>query len=702
MPQSTGTTRATQGLRPVLVAQDGRWIPLVDAALLGSAETCHILLLAPGVAAEHCRCERTPHGWILRDLNSTPATYVNGKTIGQAPLTPGDVIQIGTIRFQVLYVNPAREADPSRAAWLHTLECMENRAAASADLPLTLRETAAVNAQLAKEQTQNEPAQTRVEETEQWAAELASQLSLLDSRRSALEQQRKKDDVARRRAWDEIHQKQSQMEIAQQKYDEQQSHRVREEERLTAARQLLQRESRDLNAARREWQQEHLQIQRQLAQRHADLAEREETLHTQQAECTRTAEHWENAKQGLSDDLELRRRELAALDQQIAARRSELLSLRREEGTPITASNEDKQADRTSWNDHHSPELSAVENQLAAMEELVAKLESYCQQLEQMTEGMDQSDKRLILEYRSQRDTARRLARVREELEQDAASQRLVQEKRAAEVVRQQLSREQQQLRDAQSRFEARRVRLEIERRNWDRKRLQVEQDLNLKQQSLADERQSYEDWCRAQSGELDQRRAEVERERQIVSIARWHLSRHQASIDLATTQLQLERRRVLEQRILLQRLTKSQASSESQAPLSRLEAKLRREEDAIRRRLVDKHKRLDDAIKSYETERSNLARSRQLPEFSDRERAMEQELDRYRAAHFRSHALFAKTAANWERQRRQYERSLSDLSEQIENLTAAMLNEGDELDFSHSAGNYPERVRDGYHTAAA
>jgi ABC-type multidrug transport system ATPase subunit len=79
-------------------------VTLKDRGVLtiGRSPEVDIPLEAPVVSRQHARLERTPDGPLLRDLNSTNGTFVNGERLTQPrPLQEGDAVQIGP--FTLIY-----------------------------------------------------------------------------------------------------------------------------------------------------------------------------------------------------------------------------------------------------------------------------------------------------------------------------------------------------------------------------------------------------------------------------------------------------------------------------------------------------------------------------------------------------------------------------------------------------------------------
>src|SRR5262245_39639017 len=83
-------------------------IPLVrDKLVCGRRESCDIVLRFPNVSGQHCELYFHDGLWHLKDLNSTNGTKVNGQTVTQKVLRPGDEIMIAKRRYTIQYALPA-------------------------------------------------------------------------------------------------------------------------------------------------------------------------------------------------------------------------------------------------------------------------------------------------------------------------------------------------------------------------------------------------------------------------------------------------------------------------------------------------------------------------------------------------------------------------------------------------------------------
>jgi hypothetical protein len=81
-------------------AQAGAMFALTDPVThLGRHPDSEIMLDDITVSRRHADVERTPNGYIARDVGSLNGTYVNQERIDEAPLHQGDELQIGKFRL---------------------------------------------------------------------------------------------------------------------------------------------------------------------------------------------------------------------------------------------------------------------------------------------------------------------------------------------------------------------------------------------------------------------------------------------------------------------------------------------------------------------------------------------------------------------------------------------------------------------------
>lgn len=110
----------------LLVASAG----VTDQWLLGRAFNSQVIVLDPGVDAQHAAISAEPSGrLLLRDLGSVNGTRCNGKIVGSAgcELASGDQIDVGNTRIRVFQrghsVPPAQRHDATHL-WRHQLNSL--------------------------------------------------------------------------------------------------------------------------------------------------------------------------------------------------------------------------------------------------------------------------------------------------------------------------------------------------------------------------------------------------------------------------------------------------------------------------------------------------------------------------------------------------------------------------------------------------
>lgn len=82
----------------------------------GRQDDCHLRIKSSQVSRKHCELFEK-HGMLLvKDLNSSNGTFVNGKKIdGQRVMEPGDELMIGPIAFRVEKIGQPSPAKPAPA-----------------------------------------------------------------------------------------------------------------------------------------------------------------------------------------------------------------------------------------------------------------------------------------------------------------------------------------------------------------------------------------------------------------------------------------------------------------------------------------------------------------------------------------------------------------------------------------------------------
>jgi predicted component of type VI protein secretion system len=72
-----------------------------DEALIGRAPDCFISIDDPAVSSRHCAVLRDGETFVLRDLDSTNGTRVNGNRVREVQLNPRDVISMGSVQIVI-------------------------------------------------------------------------------------------------------------------------------------------------------------------------------------------------------------------------------------------------------------------------------------------------------------------------------------------------------------------------------------------------------------------------------------------------------------------------------------------------------------------------------------------------------------------------------------------------------------------------
>ncbi|MBN1438632.1 MAG: FHA domain-containing protein, partial [Anaerolineales bacterium] len=102
---------------PKIVDQDGKEHPISAATVIGRAPDCQIQIEQPGVSRRHAQFEISGDKVLLKDLESSNGTFVNGLRI-QVPteLSDGDQIRIQDNLFTYRAPAPAAAPEPAPQA----------------------------------------------------------------------------------------------------------------------------------------------------------------------------------------------------------------------------------------------------------------------------------------------------------------------------------------------------------------------------------------------------------------------------------------------------------------------------------------------------------------------------------------------------------------------------------------------------------
>lgn len=88
-------------LRGVSGGYFGKVIPLRSKTVIGRGNDCDLVLNEPEMSRRHAIVENTSEGLFLRDLGSANGTFVNGTSVRDTVLKPGDQIAFDQNRFLI-------------------------------------------------------------------------------------------------------------------------------------------------------------------------------------------------------------------------------------------------------------------------------------------------------------------------------------------------------------------------------------------------------------------------------------------------------------------------------------------------------------------------------------------------------------------------------------------------------------------------
>jgi len=83
-----------------------------DSQVLGRSMHSDVQIVHPLISRQHCQFVRADGGVLLRDLDSTNQTIVNGKPIEESGLESGDRLLLGDLEF-ILQISPAEDEPPT-------------------------------------------------------------------------------------------------------------------------------------------------------------------------------------------------------------------------------------------------------------------------------------------------------------------------------------------------------------------------------------------------------------------------------------------------------------------------------------------------------------------------------------------------------------------------------------------------------------
>jgi pSer/pThr/pTyr-binding forkhead associated (FHA) protein len=73
----------------------------VDKTTIGRVEDNAFQIPEPSVSSHHCEVLLRGNDIIVKDLNSTNGTYINGEKVNEGPIKPGQILRLGQIEMRL-------------------------------------------------------------------------------------------------------------------------------------------------------------------------------------------------------------------------------------------------------------------------------------------------------------------------------------------------------------------------------------------------------------------------------------------------------------------------------------------------------------------------------------------------------------------------------------------------------------------------
>ena len=86
----------------------------VDKTTIGRLDDNTFQIAEPSVSSHHCEVLRRGADVVVRDLNSTNGTFINGEKVSESVLKPGQVLRLGQIEMRLepdVPAAPAKKVD---------------------------------------------------------------------------------------------------------------------------------------------------------------------------------------------------------------------------------------------------------------------------------------------------------------------------------------------------------------------------------------------------------------------------------------------------------------------------------------------------------------------------------------------------------------------------------------------------------------
>src|SRR5262245_14996585 len=72
-----------------------------DKTTVGRLEDNAFQIAEPSVSSHHCELTRRGTDLLVKDLNSTNGTFINGEKVGEGVLKPGQILRLGQVEMRL-------------------------------------------------------------------------------------------------------------------------------------------------------------------------------------------------------------------------------------------------------------------------------------------------------------------------------------------------------------------------------------------------------------------------------------------------------------------------------------------------------------------------------------------------------------------------------------------------------------------------
>jgi len=73
----------------------------VDKTTVGRLEDNSFQVAEPSISSHHCELTRRGAELLVKDLNSTNGTFINGEKVAEAVLKPGQILRLGQVEMRL-------------------------------------------------------------------------------------------------------------------------------------------------------------------------------------------------------------------------------------------------------------------------------------------------------------------------------------------------------------------------------------------------------------------------------------------------------------------------------------------------------------------------------------------------------------------------------------------------------------------------